>query len=69
MKFSDLLKPSFVGALLAISATQFSHAADVTLRLHQLLPAQATIPAKAIAPWAAETACWQRAAAGVRAVW
>ena len=34
------------------AATHSAHAADVTLRLHQLLPPQATIPAKAIAPWA-----------------
>ncbi len=39
----------------AIALAAFSHgasAADVTLRLHQMLPPQATIPAKAIAPWA-----------------
>ncbi len=46
-----LLKPIF-GALLALTAVPYASAADVTLRLHQLLPAQATIPAKAIAPWA-----------------
>ncbi len=47
---------SFFRALLTTvalaAATHVAHAADVTLRLHQLLPPQATIPAKAIAPWA-----------------
>lgn len=47
---------SLVKALLALAVsaacTPLVHAADVTLRLHQLLPPQATIPAKAIAPWA-----------------
>ncbi len=33
---------------------QSALAADVTLRFHQLLPPQATIPARAIAPWAAK---------------
>lgn len=33
-------------------AWQATHAADVTLRFHQFLPPQATIPAKAILPWA-----------------
>jgi TRAP-type C4-dicarboxylate transport system substrate-binding protein len=28
-----------------------AHAADVTFRFHQMLPPQATIPAKAIVPW------------------
>ncbi len=32
--------------------TASSFAQDVTLRLHQMLPPQATIPAKAITPWA-----------------
>lgn len=31
-------------------------AQDVTLRLHQMLPPQATIPAKALAPWAEKVA-------------
>jgi TRAP-type C4-dicarboxylate transport system substrate-binding protein len=33
-------------------AFQLSHAADVTLRFHQFLPPQATVPSKAIVPWA-----------------
>ena len=37
-------------AVLATSASAF--AADVTLRFHQMLPPQATIPSKAIKPWA-----------------
>lgn len=35
---------------LALSAA--AHAQEVTLRLHQMLPSQATIPAKALTPWA-----------------
>ena len=38
-------------AALALSATS-ALAQEVTLRVHQLLPPQATIPAKAIEPWA-----------------
>lgn len=42
--------------LLATSAlaalTMTAHAQEVTLRLHQFLPAQATIPANALTPWA-----------------
>lgn len=45
------VKGLLAGAALAAFAAQ-AVAADVTLRLHQLLPPQATIPAKAIAPWA-----------------
>ena len=33
-------------------AWQAAHAADVTLRFHQFLPPQATVPSKAIVPWA-----------------
>ncbi len=51
MKF--LLKP-LLGAALVLAAVPFASAADVTLRLHQLLPMQATIPAKAINPWIAK---------------
>lgn len=36
---------------LALAATAAS-AADVTIRVHQMLPEQATIPARVIAPWA-----------------
>ncbi|MGE0312784.1 MAG: TRAP transporter substrate-binding protein [Lautropia sp.] len=40
-------------AAVAISAiAPQAHAADVTLRFHQMLPPQASIPAHAIAPWA-----------------
>jgi TRAP-type C4-dicarboxylate transport system substrate-binding protein len=35
-----------------IASLQGAQAADVTLRFHQMLPPQATIPAKAIEPWA-----------------
>lgn len=38
------------GAALAISASAMAQ--EVTLRLHQMLPPQATIPSKALQPWA-----------------
>ncbi len=44
---SILLTAAAVGAM-----TVSAYAQDVTLRLHQMLPPQATIPAKALAPWA-----------------
>jgi TRAP-type transport system periplasmic protein len=47
-KFESVLIAS--AALCAMTAT--SLAQDVTLRFHQMLPPQATIPAKAIGPWA-----------------
>jgi TRAP-type C4-dicarboxylate transport system substrate-binding protein len=38
---------------IALSLTAFTtNAADVTLKLHQMLPPQATIPAKVLQPWA-----------------
>ena len=42
-----------MGALAALAMSTTAFAQEVTLRIHQMLPAQATIPAKAIAPWAA----------------
>ena len=39
-------------AMAFIGAAQAGHAADVTLRFHQMLPPQATIPSLAIKPWA-----------------
>lgn len=53
----NLTRKAFLGALAgaaALALTPASHAADVTLRFHQMLPPQATIPSKAIAPWAAK---------------
>ena len=43
-------------ALTVIGAAVAGHAlaADVTLRFHQFLPPQATIPSKAITPWVAK---------------
>lgn len=41
-------------ATLAMTASAFAQ--DVTLRLHQMLPPQATIPAQAITPWAEKVA-------------
>jgi len=37
---------------LAASASMSAFAQDVTLRLHHFLPPQATVPSKALAPWA-----------------
>lgn len=42
----------FLTSLALAGLTASAQAADVTLRVHQFLPPQATIPAKAIAPWA-----------------
>lgn len=44
---SLMLAAVAVGAMTAVAAAQ-----EVTLRLHQMLPPQATIPAKALTPWA-----------------
>jgi TRAP-type C4-dicarboxylate transport system substrate-binding protein len=48
MKFSKTRIAALAFAALASSAAL---AQEVTLRLHQMLPAQATIPSKAIVPW------------------
>ena len=40
-----------MGAVAALAVTGTAMAQTVTLRLHQMLPQQATIPAKAITPW------------------
>ncbi|MGS5086326.1 TRAP transporter substrate-binding protein [Hydrogenophaga sp. A37] len=37
---------------LAVSASAGAFAQEVTLRLHQFLPQQGTVPSKALAPWA-----------------
>ncbi|HEY5634640.1 MAG TPA: TRAP transporter substrate-binding protein [Burkholderiaceae bacterium] len=42
----------FLTTLALAGLTASAQAADVTLRVHQFLPPQATIPARAIAPWA-----------------
>lgn len=49
------MKMLFAGASAAIAVVALSTSAmaqEVTLRLHQFLPPQSTIPAKALAPWA-----------------
>jgi len=51
-KFTLLLATA--AAALAISAS--AHAQEVTLKLHQMLPPQATIPAKALKPWGEKVA-------------
>ncbi|MBE0620994.1 MAG: TRAP transporter substrate-binding protein [Burkholderiales bacterium] len=43
-----------VAAAIGFAVWQSAFAADVTLRFHQFLPPQATIPSKAIAPWIAK---------------
>ena len=40
-----------VAGLLAVTAAPAALAQEVTLRLHQMLPPQAAIPAKALVPW------------------
>jgi TRAP-type C4-dicarboxylate transport system substrate-binding protein len=45
-----------LAGLFGLAMTASAVAQDVTLRLHQMLPAQATIPAKALEPWAAKVA-------------
>ena len=48
-----MLKHCLIGlGMLGAVALQGASAADVTLRFHQMLPPQATIPAMAIKPWA-----------------
>ena len=45
-------KTLVLGALAALAMSTSAFAQEVTLRIHQFLPAQATIPAQAIEPWA-----------------
>ena len=47
-------KTLVLGALAALAMSTSAFAQEVTLRIHQMLPAQATIPAQAIEPWAAK---------------
>ncbi|WP_421953199.1 TRAP transporter substrate-binding protein [Pelagibacterium sp.] len=46
------LKSILLGAVATVTFATGAMAQEVTLRVHQFLPAQATIPATAIAPWA-----------------
>jgi len=46
------LKFKIASLVLAASASLGASAQEVTLRLHQFLPAQGTVPSKALAPWA-----------------
>lgn len=43
---------TMLAALVLGAALQSAQAADVTLRVHQMLPPQAAIPAKGLLPWA-----------------
>ena len=45
-------KQLILGALAALAMSTTAFAQEVTLRIHQFLPAQATMPAQAIEPWA-----------------
>lgn len=45
------LKSALIAAAAVCAMTAASYAQEVTLRLHQMLPPQATIPAKALKPW------------------
>ncbi len=49
-----MLSWKFKIASLALAATTSlgAYAQEVTLRLHQFLPPQGTVPAKALTPWA-----------------
>ena len=47
-------KSWLIGAVAALALSGSALAQEVTLRIHQMLPAQATIPAQAIEPWAAK---------------
>ncbi len=47
-------KSIILGAIAAFALSTTAFAQEVTLRIHQMLPAQATIPAQAIEPWAAK---------------
>jgi TRAP-type C4-dicarboxylate transport system substrate-binding protein len=50
-----ITRKAFLGAMAGAATTAMlptARAADVTLRFHQMLPPQATIPSKAIKPWA-----------------
>lgn len=44
-------RKSLIAAAVLAGAVSGASAADVTLRFHQMLPPQATIPSKAIVPW------------------
>lgn len=46
-----LSRKSLIAAAVLAGAVSGASAADVTLRFHQMLPPQATIPSKAIVPW------------------
>ncbi|MCB1382119.1 MAG: TRAP transporter substrate-binding protein [Notoacmeibacter sp.] len=50
------LKTLLATAVASLALTAGAFAQDITLKLHQMLPAQATIPSKAIAPWAEKLA-------------
>jgi TRAP-type C4-dicarboxylate transport system substrate-binding protein len=50
MNKRSLLKTALAAAALSVGGSALAQ--TVTLRLHQMLPAQATIPARALVPWA-----------------
>jgi len=52
MKLINNMFAAATAAAIGLVAWHSASAADVTLRFHQMLPPQATIPSKAILPWA-----------------
>ena len=48
--FKTTFRAALAGAIVA-AATGYAAAQDVTLRIHQMLPPQATIPAEVLVPW------------------
>ena len=52
MKRRDVMKRALVGAIAAGALAGSAFAQEVTLRMHQFLPPQATLPGKILDPWA-----------------
>ncbi|MBP0615723.1 TRAP transporter substrate-binding protein [Jiella mangrovi] len=48
--FKTIIRAALAGAIIA-AASGYAAAQDVTLRIHQMLPPQATIPHDVLAPW------------------
>lgn len=52
MKYQNLMRNTLIGAALLAMMAISASAQEVTLRLHQFLPPQATIPKLILVPWA-----------------
>ncbi len=48
----NMILRTLAASVIVMASGVAASAQEVTLRLHQMLPAQATIPAKALTPWA-----------------